>query len=205
MAVEHATRVAVVPYPAPPSIVLPHPWIIGEQRLRMPEPKDVAAITAACQTLDIQRFTRMPVPYTTADAEHFLAMARDDLADSSGIHLLITDPPGEALHGVCGLDIDWRDACAEVGYWLHPNSRGRGIASRAVGELCRFAFGLGIRRIGLQAAAANVGSQAIARRLGFTEEGRFRSAGTDGAAGDRSAPRTDMVQFGLLPGELGVA
>ncbi len=191
-----------VPYPAPPTIVLPHPWIIGEQRLRLPEPKDVAAITSACQTLDVQRFTRMPAPYTTADAEAFLAMATEGLADASGIHLVITDPPGEALYGACGLELDWRDRTAEVGYWLHPNARGRGIAGRAAAELCRFAFGLGIGRIGLQTAASNEGSAAIARRLGFTEEGRFRGAGIDGRSGDPTAPRVDMLQFGLLPGEL---
>lgn len=191
-----------MPYPAPPEIVLPHPWMVGEHRLRLPEPKDVDAITAAVQTPDIQRFTRMPVPYERSDAEGWVAMARDRLADSSAVFTVITDHPGVELSGGVGLDIDWRDAVAEVGYWLHPNARGQGLAARVVTEMCRFGFGLGLRRIHLQAAVTNPGSVAVARRCGFTEEGRLREAATDGPAGDLSAPRADMLVFGLLPGEM---
>lgn len=191
-----------MPYPPPPKIVLPHPWVIGEFRLRPPESKDVHAITEALQAVDIQRHTRVPSPYNLADAETYVRIAAEGLADSSAVSLVITDPPGGGLYGAVGLTIDWRDAQAEVGYWLHRGARGKGLVTRAVAELCRFGFGLGVGRILLRASAANPASAAVADRLGFTLEGTSRKAAIDGPAGDLTAPRVDMLEYGLLPEEM---
>jgi RimJ/RimL family protein N-acetyltransferase len=194
--------VAAVPYPPPPEIVLPHPWVLGEYRLRPPEPRDVPALTEALQSVEVQRFTRVPSPYDVHDAEQYVRSARDGLERGDAIRLLVTDPPGEQLYGACGLEIDWRDGVAELGYWLHANARGRGIATRVGSELCRFGFGLGLGRIHLQAAVNNPGSVEVARRIGFVQEGTLRLAAIDGPAGNVAAPRADMHVLGLLPGEL---
>jgi RimJ/RimL family protein N-acetyltransferase len=53
-------------------------------------------------------------------------------------------------------------------YWLAPAGRGRGIATKAVRLLCRWAFdSLGLERITLQTRPGNARSQAVARRAGF--------------------------------------
>src|SRR5690606_29979968 len=52
-------------------------------RLRLPADDDVAAITRICQDPDIQRWTRVPSPYTEDDARSFVSLAAEALADGS--------------------------------------------------------------------------------------------------------------------------
>jgi RimJ/RimL family protein N-acetyltransferase len=173
----------------------------GELRLRLPTDDDVDWITSVCQDPDIQRFTRVPSPYTTADAQHFVQLAADAWGAGTGVHLLVVE--GDERLGAAGVELDRPDLSAEVGYWLAPGARGRGVATRATRLLCRFAFEhLGACRVGLMAAATNPGSNAVARRLGFTHEATLRQAMVDGPSGDPEAPRCDAMVWGLLPGEL---
>jgi RimJ/RimL family protein N-acetyltransferase len=191
-----------------PSIELPY-LVDGDLRLRAPTDDDVAAITAACQDPDIQRWTRVPSPYREQDARFFVEeVSRTSLAKGSGVHLLAvpTGPagePGGELFGAVGFSIDRADFSGEFGYWLAAAARGRGVATRAGRLLCRFAFeGVGLGYLGLVAAAGNAASNAVARRLGFTHEGTLRDAMIDGPSGDPAAPRCDANWWGLRPGEL---
>ncbi|CAA9327198.1 MAG: hypothetical protein AVDCRST_MAG36-739 [uncultured Nocardioidaceae bacterium] len=68
----------------------------------------------------------------------------------------------------------------EVGYWLHPAGRGRGVAAEAVRLALRHAFlpaevgGLGLARVRAVAAVGNDPSQRVLERAGFTQQGRER-------------------------------
>ncbi|MBS3940213.1 MAG: GNAT family N-acetyltransferase [Actinobacteria bacterium] len=182
-------------------ITLP-PLVDGDLRLRPPSDVDVTAITAACQDPVIQRFTRVPSPYTTDDARAFVRFCNDGLARGSGVHLLAVDPDDDRLLGAIGLGIDRTDHSGELGYWVAPDERGRRVALRGCRLLLTVAFGpLELAYVGLHAAATNTASNALARRLGFTHEGTLRSAMLDGPSGDRTAPRCDANVWGLLPGE----
>ena len=65
---------------------------------------------------------------------------------------------------------------AGVGYWLVPAARGRGVATRAVRLLARWAFdSLGVVRLELTCGPDNVASQRVAERCGFTREGLMRA------------------------------
>jgi hypothetical protein len=68
---------------------LPDSFNDGGLALRPPTPEDVDRITEICQDPDIQRFTRVPVPYGRQDAESFVAMATDALQQGRGAHLLV--------------------------------------------------------------------------------------------------------------------
>jgi RimJ/RimL family protein N-acetyltransferase len=95
---------------------------------------------------------------------------------------------------------NWREWRAEVGYWLVPAARGRGVATQSVRMVARWAFEeLGLVRLELLAHPDNVRSQAVAERSGFLREGRVRSY--------RRSPqgRSDMVLYSLLPGDMAVA
>ena len=64
----------------------------------------------------------------------------------------------------------------ELGYALVPEARGRGAATAALSILTQWAFAeLGVARIELRISAANVASQGVARRCGYTYEGTLRS------------------------------
>lgn len=64
----------------------------------------------------------------------------------------------------------------EVGYWLLPPWRGRGIMSRSVAALCLWAFDVrAMNRVQIKCAVGNAPSNAIPCRLGFRFEGVERA------------------------------
>lgn len=86
---------------------------------------------------------------------------------------------------------------AGIGYWLLPEARGKGLATRAVRLTARWALHeLGLARLGLFAEPSNLHSQRVAERAGFHREGVLRSwAEIDGR-------RVDYAVFSLLPIDL---
>lgn len=130
--------------------------------------------------------------------------ARFDAQEQARLHgeeldLAVVDPiePEHVWGGVSVYDVDGAQARAAVGYWLASHARGRGVATRALRLLARWAFeDLAVARLELTCAPDNVASQRVAERCGFVREGVLRShlrfQGT----------RRDTVLFSLLPGEL---
>lgn len=119
--------------------------------------------------------------------------------NSLGIHLAITHPatPSHALGEVALSGIDDTNQRASVGYWLSPAARGRGLASRAVRLISRWAFDeLGLLRLELTCGPDNPGSQGVAVRCGFRLEGLLRSHMAF------KGGRRDSLVYGLLPDEL---
>jgi RimJ/RimL family protein N-acetyltransferase len=91
----------------------------------------------------------------------------------------------------------WEHARGEVGYWLAPEARRQGHATRALQLICAWGFeALGLERIELLAASGNLASQLVATRAGFTPEAVLRSYMRNG-----DGERIDMLAFGLLRGE----
>jgi ribosomal-protein-serine acetyltransferase len=100
------------------------------------------------------------------------------------------------LAGAVSLHITPYSRSAEVGYWIDGGHEGRGLASRAVAAVLDHGFGsLGIERVSLHTDPANERSRALARRLGFVEEGLLRQ-GLAFPGG-----RRDEAVYGLLASE----
>jgi len=76
------------------------------------------------------------------------------------------------VKGNVGLNvIDWKGKVGYLGYWLSSDVQRRGIASRAVKEVCRLGFEeLGLEHMDISARKQNARSAAIATRLGFTQQ-----------------------------------
>ncbi len=73
--------------------------------------------------------------------------------------------------------VDLHDGIAEVGYWVLPEARGRGVATRAVEVLSSWALDvLGLHRLELEHSVRNEVSCRVAVRTGFAPEGTRRSA-----------------------------
>jgi RimJ/RimL family protein N-acetyltransferase len=71
-----------------------------------------------------------------------------------------------------------------IGYALHPDVHGRGLAAEAATELLVLGFqDLGLRRITADAYADNVASNRVLRRIGMRHEAtvRAKSLGKDGS------------------------
>jgi RimJ/RimL family protein N-acetyltransferase len=147
--------------------------------LDAPTEADADAITALCQDPGIQDWTTIPVPYSRADALHFVADAERGAADGSSLTWAIR--VDGALVGMIGLERR-PAASAELGYWLGPGARGRGLMARAVAAVVDHAFapepaGLGLDRLVWHAYVGNWPSRRVAERAGFTIEGAVREEG----------------------------
>ncbi len=60
---------------------------------------------------------------------------------------------------------------SEIGYWVHVEHVGHGLATEATAALARVGFGhLGLRRIEIHCDPHNTASAAIPRKLGFTHK-----------------------------------
>lgn len=90
--------------------------------------------------------------------------------------------------GLIGFKSTDKENCkTEIGYWLSQYHQGRGIMSRAVKQLCQYAFeDQGINRIQIKCAVGNIPSSNIPKRLGFKFEGIEREGElfTDGSFAD---------------------
>jgi RimJ/RimL family protein N-acetyltransferase len=72
---------------------------------------------------------------------------------------------------------------AEISWWVFPAFRGRGLAGRAAGLLCRAAFGdmPALRRIEAHIDHDNHASRRVAAVAGFVEDGEIQEATWAGA------------------------
>lgn len=180
-------------------LLLPDPQLADERVvLRALAEGDVAGVVEACQDPLIQRFTRVPESYGEVQARAFIGGAPDRRAHGLSLELAIAGASDARLAGVIGLVRDrWDAERAEVGYWVAPQARGAGLASRALALLSRWALAeAGFARIDLQAALSNPGSIRVAERCGYVREGRLRRAWY------RGEEREDMALFSLVDGDL---
>jgi RimJ/RimL family protein N-acetyltransferase len=85
----------------------------------------------------------------------------------------------------------------EIGYWVHADHVGRGIATEAAAALTRIAFEVErVRRLEIRCDPLNTRSSAIPAKLGFRHEATLRG---DAVAADGGA--RDTMVWGLLADE----
>ncbi|MDT0343652.1 GNAT family N-acetyltransferase [Streptomyces litchfieldiae] len=105
---------------------------------------------------------------------HFLARNQEEWESGQAFGYAITSDA--AVIGSCGLFRRIGEGGLEIGYWLHPQWTGRGLATMAAAALVRQGFLLpDIDRIEIRHDAANRASGAVALRLGFTEVERVQA------------------------------
>lgn len=174
----------------------------GVVTLRSWRREDAPAIAAACSDPEIHRWLEaVPHPYGEADARAYVARAeRGWRGHGDATPLAVVDAESGALVGSCGIRwVDPEQAVAEVGYWVSPEARGRGVATRATRLVAGWVLGtLRYERLQLRADPRNEASCRVAARAGFTREGVLRSARRSAKQGRR----TDVVMFSLLRDEL---
>jgi RimJ/RimL family protein N-acetyltransferase/ADP-ribose pyrophosphatase YjhB (NUDIX family) len=142
--------------------------------LRPWKASDLPAIVAACQDPEIHRWTRVPVPYGEDDAREYLAATARGWMRGCDASFAIVDPESDALLGAVDLVLRGPQT-AEVGYWLCPSARGRGVMTGAVRALVDWGFATaGLERIQLQSEPENGPSLRVAERAGFVREGLLR-------------------------------
>jgi RimJ/RimL family protein N-acetyltransferase len=158
---------------------------------------DADAIVQACQDPEIAYWIPfIPRPYTRADAEEYLAACLESGEERRPF--AIVDAASDALLGSIDMGVNSLGYRGHVGYWVVAEARGRGVCTRALRLLSRWALeDLGLQRLELITDPDNVASQRVAEKVGFRREGVLRShlRHPDGRL-------RDSVMFSLLPGEL---
>jgi RimJ/RimL family protein N-acetyltransferase len=145
--------------------------------LRDFRPDDFDAVHAYASDPQVTRFVPWG-PNTEEDTRIFMARVAAEAAASPRItySLAIVHRADGALVGSCGLygrRVDLREY--EVGYVLHRDWWGRGIAPEAVAALLPFGFGeLKAHRIYAQIDPGNHGSIRVVACNGFRLEGHHR-------------------------------
>jgi RimJ/RimL family protein N-acetyltransferase len=147
-------------------------------RLRPFREDDLADIAAACADPLTQRFiSGMPSPYTEADARWWITEGAPAAWAAGGSAYAVADLTTDRLLGGTGLSqvVPYRGQ-AEIGYWVAPWARGRGVATATTRALADHAFSTGISRLELLTHQENAASQRVALAAGFRHEGVRRAA-----------------------------
>lgn len=161
----------------------------GTVRLRPWRLRDAEQLRAACDDPVTAHFmAQMPAPYTMEAAHWWITEGSPAEWQSGGGSWAVVDPVTDEVLGGAGLSHLLEDRRqAEVGYWVAPWARRRGVATAATLAITDWAFGtLGMIRMELLTVPDNAASQRVALAAGFTREGVRRGASTrrDGSHGD---------------------
>lgn len=165
----------------------------GNLTLRPWTEADVPALVVACNDPEIAHWIPLiPTPYTEEDAVTFV---RGDVRPEEQSLAMTLDG---VVIGAIGLGVNSMNYRGRIGYWVGASARGRGVCTRALRLLSRWALDeLELQRLDLITDPDNVASQRVAEKVGFRREGVLRAhlRHPDGRI-------RDSVMFSLLPGEL---
>jgi RimJ/RimL family protein N-acetyltransferase len=156
------------------------PVVVGDEVVLRPwRDDDAPRIVQACSDPVSQRWLpHLPRDYGLEQAEAFLLGTRTRAAEASSLGWCVASATDSRCLGsieIFGLERDGGDA--EIGYWTHPDARGRGVMREALRLAVRHAAvpsadgGLGLHRLGLRAAGTNQASRRLAVGAGFREVG----------------------------------
>ena len=147
----------------------------GRLTLRRAIQDDVQPIFEACQDPLIPRFTTVPSNYTILHAQNFVDRTQESLELERELPFVITFDvaEGEKFAGVISLHtINTHNHCAEIGYWMHPDMRGQGIATTAAKLITNLGItSIGFRRIEGVVDVENIASQSLLLKAGYEREG----------------------------------
>lgn len=130
---------------------------------------DADWICRACQDVEIQRWTKVPRPYTPDHARFFVSDTTLEYRRWAIEDPELNEPLG--LVSIHGVRPDTGDA--DIGYWVAPWGRGRGVGSAAVRAMTDIVrTEVSVTRLVALVAAENVASQSVVRRAGFLEVSR---------------------------------
>jgi RimJ/RimL family protein N-acetyltransferase len=192
-------REPVHPWFDPPRIVTP------EVVLRRYRAEDEARAVDALNDPAIRHwFPELVLPWTPAEQRRHRAGVLTATAEGRQVSWAVADPRDDRLVGEVTLfGLDRGGTTAEVGFWTHPDARGRGVARAAVRAAVRHgvlpigAGGLGLERLVCRAAVDNHASLGVVRAAWFRETGRERRAERC-----RDGTRRDLLRWDLLAEEI---
>ncbi len=151
------------------------PIAAGWLTLRPFNPADIPWVYEVLLDPVLQRFMQLPSPYRLEDAANHVEqeyIAGGD--DGRRANFLAEDAATGTRLGRVGLRLG-EPGAAEIGYWVDPRARNRGVATTAVQAVCRWAVTTaGIDLIEWRCEAGNTASRRVAEKTGFLIEATLR-------------------------------
>lgn len=175
----------------------------GRLRLRPLREDDAPRVAEACSDPTTRHWLNtLPHPYTTEVARGYLADCTWRAATGTKVSWAVADLGTDVLLANLALMNVGppNPGSAEVGYWAHPDARGRGVMTEALQVAAAWALGpdgLGLTQLSLLAAAGNAASNQVAEKAGFRRGGRERQAEL---LGDGTVD--DLVSYDLVAEDL---
>ena len=154
---------------------------------------------------ETQHFSEGPrerAPHTIERWPDLVEERREWAARGEAVAWTVADPDTDLHLGLAQLYHLSHRRQAELGFWAHPDARGRGLTTRAVRTVLRHAFvpwedgGLGLRRVHAHAATANTASCRVLAAAGLHLTGATRG---EALLGDGTW--SDTTRFDLLAEE----
>jgi RimJ/RimL family protein N-acetyltransferase len=171
----------------------------GSVMLRPAAERDIPEILIAYQD-DPHLHERLGLERPPSGAELGRHAEQAAIERATGAHLTLTilEPGSDVCRGqINASNVEWRHTRADIGMWLAPQVRGRGLASRALRLTSSWLLGnTGLERLQIVTEPDNEPMLATARAAGYVYEGVLR-----GYTRERGA-RLDCAILSLLPSDL---
>jgi RimJ/RimL family protein N-acetyltransferase len=182
-------RSPLLAYPEPPltdGVVTLRSWVQD----------DLGCVEEATQDPDIPKGTTVPAVFTLEEGLAWIERQWLRQHEGTGLSQAIADTASNEALGAAVL-MARKPGTVEIGYWLIPRVRSRGLGSRAVALLARWAVTqASLARVEALVAPDNIASRRVLEKAGFRREGHLRSYLVfDGQ-------RADALIYSLLPNDL---
>lgn len=148
-------------------------WLKDEEiTLRTPEPEDLELMFAMENDTELWSVGNAVLPYSRYTLRRYLEQSNQDLFSERQARFVITLANGEAAGMIDLADFDPLNSRAEVCIGLLGKYRGKGIATRALHLLCRYASGkLHINQLYAFVPDWNSDSRILFEKAGFEQSG----------------------------------
>ncbi len=167
--------------------------------LRLAAERDIPEVLIAHQD-DPQLYLRLGLerPPSGAELGRRMEAGAGDRASGAAVWLTIVAPGSDDCCGQVDVhEVDWDHLRADVGIWVAPSHRGRGMAAEALRLSGRWLLGTcGLRRVQLMTEPENAPMRRAAESAGLREEGTLR-----GYLRERGQ-RVDVVMMSLITADL---
>lgn len=167
--------------------------------LRLAAERDIPEILIAYQDdPDLHVHLGADRPPSGAELGRRSERFESEIAAGVAVTLTILEPGSDRCRGQLNVHkIDWENQRAELGIWLAPQVRGRGLAGGALRMASRWLFDAwGLERVAILTEPENAPMLRAARDAGFVEEGVLRSYGRE------RGERIDLVVLSVVPSDL---
>ena len=159
-------------------------------RLRPWRESDAPRVVEACSDRRTQTWLgQLPDPYDESAASAWFEHQRENRATGKSVGWAVVDPVDDLVLASISFFDYTPEVELEIGFWTHPDARGRGVMSRAMARVVEYAFEeLGVRRVMAAAAVDNAASRHVIEANGLTAWATERPGRP--CSGQSSTPRT---------------